>query len=48
MPRPHKGESKKSYVQRCVVIRQREYPKEDPNQSIAVCYSMYRKHKKDK
>lgn len=49
MPKPKKGESKSSFVSRCVRIRQKEHPKENPNQSVAVCYSVYREaHKKGK
>jgi len=48
MPTPSKGESQKDFVSRCIPIRQKEHPDEDPKQSAAVCNSMYREAHKAK
>lgn len=46
MPTPKKGESADDFVSRCVRVRQHEHPDESQKQSVAVCYSMHRKAKK--
>jgi len=49
MPKPRKNETRSDFVQRCVQRRRQEKQKEDVNQSIAICYSIWKKrHKKEK
>ena len=43
MPERKQGEPMQDYVSRCITVRQKEYPSEDPKQSAAICYSMGRK-----
>ena len=46
MPAPKKNETQKEYVARCIKVRHSEHPKEPNKQNIAICYSMWREHKK--
>lgn len=41
MPTPKKGESKKAFIKRCVVIRQGEHPHEKESKSQEVCHLIY-------
>lgn len=42
MPKPKKGETEKDFLKRCIPeLIEEGYPQ---NQSIAICYSTYRKH----
>jgi hypothetical protein len=45
MPTPGKKETQKDFVSRCIPIRQKEHPGEDPKQSSAICNSIFRKEK---
>jgi len=44
MPKPHKDESKKDYISRCMAYS--DMQKYDPDQRAAICYSMYSEAKK--
>lgn len=44
MPKPHDGETEKDFVQRCVPVLVSEG--KDQKQAVAICYSMYREHRK--
>jgi hypothetical protein len=46
MPKPKPNESESDFVSRCIETRQNENPDESTKQSSAVCYSMYKEHKK--
>ena len=49
MPKPRKNEKRSDFVSRCVRQRRQEGQKEDVNQSVAICYSIWKKrHKKGK
>jgi len=49
MPTPKEGESKNEFMGRCVPMRHGEHPSEPNEQSVAVCFSIWRKaHPKDK
>ncbi len=48
MPRPRKNEKRAEYISRCVEVRQKEHPKEHPDQSVAICSSMWKKYKRNK
>ncbi len=46
MPTPRKGETRESFMSRCVPMRHSEHPNEPNNQSVAVCFSMWKEHSK--
>ena len=46
MPKPNPKESKAHFVTRFVSTRKKERPEESTDQSIAIGYSTYEKHKK--
>ena len=49
MPTPKENESKNEFMGRCISMRHKENPSEDNKQSVAVCFSIWRKaHPKDK
>lgn len=49
MPTPSEGETRQQYMGRCIPQRHKEHPTEDNKQSVAICFSMWRKmHPKDK
>ena len=48
MPIVGRNESQKSYMHRCVPQRQHEHPDEKIEQSVAVCFSMWKKGHKPK
>lgn len=46
MPDIKPGEKLTAYLQRCIPERQHERPDEDNDQSVAICASVYKEHKK--
>lgn len=46
MPTPMKGESQKEFVSRCIPYVIKEGSAKSQDQAIAMCFSMYRQHKK--
>lgn len=46
MPTPRKGEKEKDYMSRCISTLMHEG--KEQKQAIAICYSMYREHKRGK
>ena len=46
MPTPKSDEKLSAYLQRCIPERQHEHPEEDNDQSVAICASMFKEHKK--
>jgi len=49
MPKPTEGETKEHFMERCISMRHNEKSKESNDQSIAICFSIWREaHPKDK
>jgi hypothetical protein len=48
MPAFKEGETRQEWMSRCVPIRHKEHPDEKNEQSVAVCFSMWREHEKKK
>ena len=46
MPKPKEDEKFKEFISRCIPVRRKEHPKESKEQSIRVCYEIWRKQKK--
>jgi hypothetical protein len=46
MPVPKEEESRNEFMKRCVPMRHSEHPSEKNEQSVAVCFSIYREHQK--
>jgi len=46
MPTPSKGESQKSYIERCIPIVLKEGTAKNQKQASKICFSMWREHKK--
>ena len=47
LPEPKENESEKEFVSRCIheISKNEEDKKKPLNQRVAICYSIYRKHK---
>jgi hypothetical protein len=48
MPTPKANESREDFMKRCIPIRHGEHPSEDNKQSVAVCFSIWKEHHKNK
>jgi len=48
MPRLRPGESRKSFVGRCIPIVKDEGTAKSNDQAVAICFSMYRQQKRKK
>lgn len=46
MPTPRAGESKDKFVSRCISYMSNEKPNMSKDQRVAVCFSLWKQHKK--
>jgi len=47
MPKPHKNEKKKEFINRCIPIVIEDKTAENPEQATAICYSIWKEHLKE-
>ena len=46
MPNPSKGESRVAFINRCIPYLHKEDAKRSNDQCVAICFSLWRQHKK--
>lgn len=47
MPTPRPGESEREFIERCVRQVLEDGTTDDPDQAVAICYSIWRRERQD-